>query len=319
MKKILITNVSYGPIYGDIFVSQHLKSMLDPSNIPALKDRVEYILFTDKETMPHITNHPNYKKLKELIPVEIGELGWPEQPVNKFEMRYQVLMGTFKESVKKAIEKNAYLSALTSDLIVARDFLPKVVSRLDSGEHDSVFMQPPRSAADVMFGELDKYPRAMHAEDLWTLCYQNMHPLWTACHWDAAQFTKLPFSLIWNSGQGLLVRSFSITPVIFEPRQEMIEANGVIDRVVPKYCQKPFWATDWVDAPILGVEPLFCYYPPFANHTASLEWLKNWTKQMLDPSQLEHAKWNLYYPSKELAKIGADMEEASSKVIENLI
>lgn len=314
MKKVLITNVAYGPIYADIFLNQHIKSLLDPTNIPAVRHRVEYIVFTDHETLPQIEAHDNWKKLKELIPVEVGIIGWPEQPVNRFDIRYNILMGCFQESLKRALSKDMLLSAIVADLVAAREYLPNSLKRIDSG-YDSVFMQPPRCAADVVTTELNKYPRAMWAEDLWSLCYQAMHPLWVACHWEASQFTKLPFSLLWNSGKGLLVRSFSITPAIFTPYESMLTAGGVIDRLIPSLCKNPYWAEDWTEVPLVGVEPLFCYYPPFANHKATVEWTKGWAKQTLDHTQFQHVKKKLYYPSKEVACVPEDMEKRSDDII----
>ncbi len=321
MKKLLISNVAYGNMYTELFLNQHLKSFLDASNIPAIKDRIEYMIFSDKESLPMISNHENFIKLKETIgemSIHIGEIGWPENPVDKFNARYNVLMACFTETVKKALEKDMYCMTITSDLVAARKFLPQVIDRMDQG-HDAVFMQPPRCAAESVVHELNKYPRAMHAEDLWTLCYHNMHPLWVACHWNATQFTKLPFSLLWNSGQGLMARSFSITPVIFQPTEAMLKPEGVVDRFVPSLCKNPYWATDWLDAPLLGVEPLFCYYPPFGNHRATTEWVKGWTKQMLHPSQFQWSGKKLYYPSKELANIPERMEKESDEVLAGIL
>jgi hypothetical protein len=317
MKKLLITNVVYGSVYTQLFLEQHLKSMLDQTNIPAVKERVEYMIFSDKETIPIIAAHDNFQILKDTVQVEIGEIGWPDQPIDRFNLRYNVLMGTFQEGLKKAIARGSLMSALTADMVAARNYLPMVLDRMDKG-FDAVLMQPPRCVAEAMVHELGKYPRAMHADDLWNLCYANMHPLWNACHWEAAQFTKLPFSLLWNSGKGLLVRSFSITPIIFTPYEEMLTAQGVIDRSIPAMFKNPYWAHDWTEAPIMGVEPYMCYFPAWANHTASVDWVRGWAKQSLDQKQFEFVKEKLYFPNKEVAQIKELMEKESDDILSNI-
>lgn len=319
LKKLLISNVAYGNVYSDIFLACHLKSLLDESNIPAVKDRVEYLLFSDNETMPKIEAHPNWQKLKSLIPVQVAILEFPQNvPFDKFGARYTVLITMFNESVKKALASNMYLSAIVADHVMAQDFLPKVLSKMDAG-HGAVFVQPPRAAAEPTMPVLATNPRALAAHDLWNLCYRNMHPLWVACHWNAAQFSALPFSLLWNNNDGgLLVRSFSITPMIFVPNEKMLSCGGVIDREMPALCENPFWATDWVDCPVIGVEPLFCYYPPFTNKKASTDDVRDWSV-CLAKCQMEFVTKRLYFPSEERARIPEDMVEHSDHVIKTIL
>src|ERR1700730_7919826 len=117
MKKLLITNVCYGPTYAPIFCDQHLKSLLDQSNIPAHKERIEYVIFTDADTMAYLDEHPNLAKLRALVPVEMVLFAWPaDRKVKKFDQRYGILAQTFAESVKLALERDSYLSAWVADL-----------------------------------------------------------------------------------------------------------------------------------------------------------------------------------------------------------
>lgn len=320
-KKLLMTNVVYGDIYSDLFLNQHLKSMMDESNIPAVKDRFQYLVFSDRDTFPKILEHPNFLKMQEVLGkenVELNEIGWPkDQPMDRFGARYSIIMGMFKESVKKALNRGSLLSAIVADLVVAREFLPRIFAHIDAG-YDSVFVLPPRGALESIGPELDKYPRAMHADDLWRLIYNNLHPLWLSCHVrPEGMFTKLPFSLLWNSMQGgILARSFSVTPVILTPDEKMIEGRGMIDGEIPALCKNPYWCRDWTDAPIVGVEPLFCYYPPWGPHTAKAEWVLQWSRQCLHPTQLHLLKEKLYYPSKEMAEVSEELEKASDKFVE---
>lgn len=318
MKKLMISNVAYGHVYSDIFLNCHVKSLLDETNIPSFKDRVEYLLFTDHETAPAIENHPNWKRLREYIPCTIGILEFPkDQHVDKFGLRYTILMTMFHESVKKALEKDTWLSCIVADHVFAQDYLPRVMKKMDDG-HGAVFVQPPRCAAEPTMPIIMQNPRALAAHDLWNLCYKNMHPLWVACHWNAAQFSQLPFQMLWNSGSGILCRSFSITPQVFQPVEAMLKTGGVIDREIPSLCKNPFWATDWIDCPVIGVEPLFCYYPPFGNKKASTDDVREWS-DCLARCQLEFVTKRLYFPSEERARIPEDMVEHSDHVIKTIL
>ena len=46
-QRYLITNVVYGDLYSKIFLDQHLKSVLDPSNLPSVNEdyEIDYLIF----------------------------------------------------------------------------------------------------------------------------------------------------------------------------------------------------------------------------------------------------------------------------------
>lgn len=298
MKDHLITNVVYGQPYLDIFTNFHLRSFLDPSNLPAVKDRTHYHIFADEETAPLIGAHENWKRLKENTKTcEMSIFSW-DTDENRFMQRYGVLIKMFKESVAKALKLNANLSAIVADLVCAKDFLPKIQKKMDEG-HGAVFMLPPRGAWESMCNSLAKTDGALEAKELFSLTYQCLHPLWVACQWDGLNFSKIPFSLLWNSGSGLLARSFSITPIIFTPTVHMLNARQVIDVEIPAHCENPYWCENWTDAPVVGSEPVVCYYPPFAHERSSVEKVGNWAQKTLHPSQFGHLRKSLYYPDKE--------------------
>ncbi len=313
MKDLLITNVVYGKEYADVFLNFHLKAMLDETNLPAAADRIEYAVFTDAETAPILQDHPNFIKLSNTVRTHIMLFTWPEG-ADRFGERYSILVGTFRMSVNRALELDSYLSALVADLVPAKGFIPKILKKVDEG-YDSVFVMPPRSALEAMAPELNRRDDAIFPLELFDLCYRNMHPLWVACNWLSPQFTKLPYSLVWNLQGGLLVRSFATTPVIFTPNQEMMTIRQVIDVELPSMCSNPFWATDWTDAPIIGVEHLQCYYPPFLNAPANTEAVREWALKTLHPSQMAFLEKKLYYPNKESVQAEGFSDSHSDSVV----
>lgn len=304
MQKYLITNVVYGDLYLKIFLEQHLRSVLDETNLPAIKDKLEvtYRVYTDVETQPKLEAHPNFKRLSSLVKTEITLFDWLKED-NRFNKRYSVLMNMFHDSVINAVKNEQLLTAWVADLVVAKDFFPKILKRIDEG-HDAVFVLPLRSAFEPVANLLNQENRALDARRLFAIGFLNLHPLWVACEWENKRFTKLPFTLLWTKPSGILARSFSITPIIFKPYLEMLEGRGMIDGDVPAKCKNPYWCEDWTDAPVIGVEPLFCYYPPFMPEKAPLARTRLWAKRTLDPTQRPYVRKQLFYPDKKTARIG---------------
>jgi len=339
VQNYLITNVVYGPIYLKIFLDHHLRSILDETNIPAIVSRyaVTYGIFTDAETLPLIMDikdgedinkftkdelvarlkNPNMKRLSTLVNLRIFILDFERDDTPKFDLRYSVLMHVFRFSLEMALKENAYLTAWVADLVVAQDFFPKILLKMEN-DFEAVFVLPPRGAYEPMAKILNQFNRALDAKHLFQAVFSNLHPLWVACEVLNKRFTKLPFTFLWSTPTGCMARSFSITPIVFKPNAGMLKGRGMIDGDIPAQCTKPFWATDWTDAPVVGIEPLFCYYPPFTNTPPAIGLLRQWAKQSVHQSQVGFLTKRLYYPDKETAKVSWLTKLSSSRLMRRI-
>lgn len=313
MKKLIISNVVYGPTYSEIFAEYHLKSLLDDSNIAALKKNgFEYIIYTDVETRRYLEKHPNMYELLRHCEVELRDFTW-KPGVNRFGLRYTLLVHQLRDAIELGIKKECLVSPIVADLVFSVGFWKRTLARIEEG-HDAVLVLPPRGVIETIAPKLKEIIGAPTSLELFDLVYANMHPLWTSCHWDAPQFTDQPFTLLWNSGHGLLARSYSVTPIVFEPNQDMRITKKVIDIEIPGLCKNPYWATDWIDAPVAGVEPITCHFPTFRNNRRAGRWIAEWAGQ-LHATQHETLERKLYYPSRAMAQIDYDMERASDLMV----
>lgn len=295
----IMSNVAYGNFYPEVWCDNQLKSLLDSSNLPALKEKykLEYALFTDEETILRISRHPNFMQLSAMCEIHIIKMNWPAD-VDRFNSRYGILVQMFHQMLQVALERKAWLSVWVADLVFAKGALPTILSHLEKG-HDAVFNVPIRGAADSINHVLAGLPGAPTDLELFELCYKNLHHLWVASHWDAGLFSKFPYSMLWDSGTGLCAHNFGITPIAFQPNEDLKKVQGVIDADVPAFFKNPFWATNWTDAPVAGVEPLSNgHYPPFLHHKANEDWVVQWAKTGTQPVQAKNLHQPLYYPAK---------------------
>lgn len=299
-QKLIFCNLVYGQLYPQLWLENQIKSLCDPTNLPALQAKydIEYVLFTDEETLQTITRHPNFMRLTQCCAVPVVRLTWPADS-DRFGSRYRMLVQMFHQVLPEALEKNAWFGCWVADLVFAQHALPRMLSRLEAG-HDAVFNVPIRSAADSVNHILAGLPGAPTDLELFEIAYRNLHHLWVASHWDAPLFSKFPYSMLWNSGTGLVTHHFGITPILFKPTEAMKAVQGGIDSDMPAFFDNPFWAEDWIDAPVAGVEPLSNgHYPPFLQHQASPEWVAKWATQATHPKQREYLSRELYYPSQQ--------------------
>jgi len=306
-QKVIFANLVFGQIYPDLWVNNQLKSMCDPTNLPALQDKyeIEYVLLTDEPTLQNITKHPNFTQLTRWCPVNTILLHWPPD-ADQFGSRYNLLAQMLQTVIPEAIEKDAILSAWVADLVVAKEALPRILSHFDKG-HDAVFMVPIRGAADSANPALAGLNGAPSDLELFEIAYRNLHHLWIASQWNAPQFTRMPYSMLWNSYTGLVAHNLGVTPIAFKPNASMLEVKGGIDSDLPGMCQNPYWCTDWTEAPVAGIEPLSNgHYPPFTHTPASIEGVVQWAlrgnggKPCIYPNQIDLVDHPLYYPSKKI-------------------
>jgi hypothetical protein len=314
-QKYLMANLCYGPLYVPLFLENQLKSLKDPTNLPALSEKydLEYMIITDQQSQETLTRHPNFMALSQLAEITLIKMDWPPD-ADQFGSRYSILVQLFHEALNRALSKGQWLSVWVADLVFAKNALPRMLSHLERG-HDGVMMVPIRSAADSVNQHLQKMTGAPSDLELFELAYQNLHHLWVASDWHAGMFSKFPYSMLWNSRSGLLAHNFGITPIVFKPTEAMRAVRGVIDADVPSFCKNPYWCTDWTDAPVAGVEPLSNgHYPPFRNHSATPEFVAEWSRHGTQPVQSEYLTHPLYYPSKKIFNNEALASEAASEI-----
>lgn len=305
MANLVYNSQATGPLYTNLWLENHLKSLMDKTNLPALKDKydLEYVIFTDDETLMQISRHPNFMALGSICEITVIKLSWPAD-TDRFGNRYGILAQVFNQLMQAIFDPNdkkrinAWCSVWVADLVFAKHSLIKILSRLEDG-HDAVFMVPIRSAADAVNQLLTPLPGAPSDMELFELAYNNLHHLWTHATWDNPYFSRMPYSMLWDSGTGLVAHNFSITPIMFKPNEEMLKIQGGIDTDGPTFCKNPYWATDWLDAPVAGVEPLSNgHYPPFLHHKANIPWIVEWSSKATHPAQKGYLDKPLYYPSK---------------------
>lgn len=313
----IMSNLVYGQLYPQFWLENQLKSLLDPTNLPALRERykLEYALFTDDATLMQISRHPNFMQLSAICEIHVIKMNWPAE-ADQFASRYQLLSQMFHQALEIATKADAWLSVWVADLVFAKHSVGKMLRRLEEG-HDAVFNVPIRSAADSVNPHLAKLPGAPTDLELFELAYHNLHHLWVASHWDSPLFSKFPYSMLWNSGSGLIAHNFGITPIVFKPLPELKGVTGVIDADVPSFFRNPFWATDWTDAAVAGVEPLSNgHYPPFLIHRASPQFVADWSRKGTQPVQAQYLERPLYYPCKSIVNAPELAVQALETVLE---
>lgn len=325
MKPIVITVTCYGFTYVNLFLTQLLKSLLDLSNLPTIAYRVQFVIFTDDESKPMIMASPNFMELLEVLSgnVRFEKLVWTEKTNTddtRYSKRYARLTESLRRGIKIALDDGAWLIPLCADHVVAQKFFKKILDPMDRGICDSVFVQPIRAAAEAAIPRLDSFHRAYPAEQLCKLAFAVLHPVWEASYYETTRFTQNPYVLIWGSETGLLVRSFPVTPIIFQPTTEMIDVDGVIDLALPQYCHAPYWASNWDDAPIINVDPLSSHFPAGMPHMSSIEYIKSWAKVHVPDKRLfKNLEVEFYYPNKTIANIHPEMIEQSRAVVRELM
>lgn len=336
-QKYLMTNLVYDDLHINLFVENHLRTLLDPTNLPALKAKydLEYLIVTDEDGYVKITRHPNFMALTQVCEVNIFKLQWSAD-VDKFGSRYGLLAQVCNESIKRALalasdypnpqerpRPSDMLSIWVADIVFAKECLPRMMSHMERG-HDSVLMVPIRSAADSVNQVIMKMPGAPTDLELFEVAYRNLHHLWIACLHDNPMYTRMPYSMLWNSRTGLLAHNFGITPIIFRPSIAMKAVERGIDSDITPHLKNPHWCTDWTDAPVAGVEPLSNgHYPPFDNAPMNLERIAMWAKGKLPgmpgpaihPAQVENLPHPLFYPSEKTFNNPALAEEAALSMV----
>jgi len=265
-QKFNFTNLVYGKTYAEIFLKHHVPSLLDQSNLPELLKEYEvtYTVFTDAETQKILEEDENFRKLRALIPVTGLLINWSPD-VNKYEMRYRIQVETYKHSCKAAYDSGAWFSYLTADTLFGQYAYRTALEKMRAG-HDGILTLPMRKAYEglspLLLRQMPQGRTALPARMLFDAAYAHTSPLWLSAHADAPRFTKMPYTILWNvDGRGMFCRTFSVSSIIVRPNEEMLRSPHVADVGIPSLCENPYWAYDWDECPLIGIEPMQNFFP----------------------------------------------------------
>jgi hypothetical protein len=305
--------VVWGEAYANLFLDIALKALLDDTNLPAIRDRAEFRIFTDGHTEQQIMAHDRFRKLRATLPVRV-DLFTTEG--NKYDGRYSIQAQLHKACLVDSLERNMAVSFVSPDATYGKHYCHNLIAKLDEG-YSAVLGVAMRSAAEPMLPLLTAIDGAPTSEQLFHLAFKNMHPLWVASNWNSPMFSRLPYTMLWTNDNQMIARSFSLHPMMVVPTQEMLEAGSVVDCALPAMCTRPYVALDWAEFPSAGVEFLFCWYPPFSFSRADARTVAQWSKTATDERQIHHLRHVFQY------RIGGDLSQdlvkESDAVVEQIL
>lgn len=281
----------WGEAYANLLLDVALKSLLDETNLPAIRDRADFLVVTDKETEQIILAHDNYHCLRATLPVRIANF---TAEGNKYNARYEIQAHLHRECIADALKNDTAMSFLAPDATYGKGFCQGLLAKLDEG-YSAVLGLPMRSAAEPMIPILLGLEGAPTAEQLFQLAYANLHPHWVASNWDAPMFTRLPYTMLWTNSTQIVARSFSISPHVVVPTEEMLAAGGVVDCGLPSMCKNAYVALNWAEFPMAAVEFLACWYPPFSSSRSSTQRVAEWSRRATVEGQERNLAYVLQY------------------------
>ncbi|MGJ0510200.1 MAG: hypothetical protein ACR652_24400 [Methylocystis sp.] len=253
MTKLLLSTLCYGPEYAGLFVGPYCTALLHPSNLPAVKDRVAFELYTDQQTLDDLRQSMQFRKIQQLVETTVYVI----QP-SQYEERYQRQAETLLPALKHAAAMDAALMSFNADQCMSIGLLPKILKALDDG-HGAIAAMPFRTTAEQIHRQLAE--AAKTPDELFELAFPAMHPILIANHWESATFSNVPYQLVWSDAEQFVLRMTSVNLLAVKPTPAMLTATGCPDMVLWQHAENVLFATDWADFPVVAVEPLHCFWP----------------------------------------------------------
>ncbi len=316
MTKLLLANLVYGERYARLLLDCWLPAVLDPSNLPAVKSDARLEVYTDQPTAEIIKAHPNWQR--EGVPADLHVL---PIPTDAYQARYSLQAVCFHRSLHRAHAEGRALWFSTADTIYGKGVIPGVLAKMDAG-HDAVIGVTMRGTAEPMADRLKDVNRACTASELYKGCRHFLHPLWLASNWNAPDFSHIPYTLLWSDREQIIARSVTMTPIAFVPNPAMLTLPPQTpDMMVDPYVQSPYFAYDWSEFPIIELQYLDSFWPPFSPGPASAETFKAWAKgaSPFGTANLRHAFHYYDVEAKPSVERTQALRAQSDAVVETLL
>jgi hypothetical protein len=313
--KICLSNLVYGERYTKVFLDYHLKTLVDDSNLSAFANGSEYIVFTDGANIEQIKSNVYFKRLVDAMPVKFLIFSAPSG--NAYDWRYKIQSFQAGNSAQYALDRGMMLSILCADTVFGKGFWNRI-NKLISLGHDGVLIHAMRSGYEGITIGLDALGGAPTADQLFELAFMNQHPLWMSMNWDAPFFAKMPYHLLWNDSQTLVVRGFSIGVAVHFPTPEIVSVGGNSDIYVPPLLKNPYFADDWSELPWAGAEFLSCWFPSYHQYRASTLRVAHWAKQAILPQNILNLRRVAYF-KKQSTPVPHNLIHSSAHIAEEII
>lgn len=313
-KRLTVSCLVYGQEYAAIFAGSYLTSFLDASNAEAVKDQIDFELFTDQPTLDVLYGAETFDRLRKMVPVTVRRI--PRGAA--YDHRYQMQALQIANGVANALETGSDWMCSTADSCFGAGVFQTIVTELNDG-HDAVIGAALRTTAEYVTPQVFQAQRALPARDLFSTSFPYLHPIWVASIWDSHAFTSIPYCLCWTDGQQLLVRKPSIDAWAIRPKPELKGLAGCSDMVLWRHATEPVWHTEWAELPIVLTEPLHCFYPPWQlNHRATIKGYAQWASQHIAPDALKelNTTWRFAHPDTPLNPV---LQQRSDQIIRAIL
>ncbi|MCF8196269.1 MAG: hypothetical protein K9J38_09760 [Polynucleobacter sp.] len=287
MYKICISNLVYGQPYIDIFLNYHLKSIFE--NIDGHDfSSSHYLIFTDKDNMPLIESHENIKQLKDKLNVKLIKI----EEVLEYDSRYKIQTLQVQWSARFALEHNFLFVIATADAYYGKDFLKNAIKHINNG-HDGIVHQPIRTTYESSAKYLTS--NSLSVDELFEVGFSNLHPIWTSSNWDNPYFSTSPYHMIWSDERSICLRGFSLSTSVVVPKEWMLLSSGCTDISYVSQLQNPYYSSDWSELPMLELQPLLCFYPPFGNKRSDIQSVVDWAIKSIPLENFENlSKYTIF-------------------------
>lgn len=268
--KVLISNLVYGDPYTQIFLDLHLKSLIENCGDSPFSKSSIYLIYTDGKNIDRIKNHENFKVLTRYFRTQFITIS----SELRYDRRYSIQTVQLQHSLKVAIENSALMQQACADVYYGSNFWRNAIELINDKSVQVIFGNAIRSAYETTSSLL--MGKQVSNDELFDIALSNLHPLWLSCNWEAPLFSRIPYHIIWTRDEQIICRSFSMSPLIFEPSANMLTAGGCSDITLRRYCDKIHFERDWQNAPIIELGMLSAFYPPFGRGKASVSSVASW-------------------------------------------
>lgn len=230
--RIKIVTVVWGREYVKSWLEHTVSSLLAPGNLPALSERnqIEYVLYTTKADLEHLTSDHRYKTLQEYASLQIEVISRGSNG------KYATLTHFHELALRSAIGEKAATIFITPDSIWCDGTLDRI-GALAEADIQAVLVDGIRVDARPFLKDLhsaiapDTGSVSISGFELFALAAGHLHSYEIATMSGSRVIHDVPYTLHWPvPGQGLLTRGFCRFPVFLNTKVTDFELTGPIDQ-----------------------------------------------------------------------------------------
>ena len=319
MKPIDLTVAVWGEYHLGVFLNLTLAALLSPGNLPSLKGRL--LIVTRPEDIETFKRHPLMQKASQVI--EIAVISYEVKSEDSYRERYTIHTRMHKVAIDRSIKDGHMSAVIAGDMILADGYCKALMRWAEEGKRLVLgigLRAGIESAGQYLINGMKDGTMTITPRQLVAVGLDHMHPINQASTWGEPYFSRMPYNILFPTGDGVVAHCFGLTAILMDCNERALNEGLAVDHDMARFFDKSeiYTVTDSDECMFCEVASITEWWPIFTRHPASPRGVARWAESQVCESMWGNFEHSLRFHTSDIGPHWAEVELTAQGVVDNI-